>query len=79
MSYRLSKKGHFFGTEIVLNGYSPPKDSEAVDLLIVEKIAAVEKKEEEQEDEDLLDLDDEAKEKLSKVVSTLRRGSLMAK
>ena len=48
-------------------------------MLIVEKIAAVEKKEEEQEDEDLLDLDDEAKEKLSKVVSTLRRGSLMAK
>ena len=64
---------------IKLNGSYPPKDSEAVDLLIVEKIAAVEKKEEEQENEDLLDLDDEAKEKLSKVVSTLRRGSLMAK
>ena len=46
---------------------------------MVEKIAAVEKKEEEEEEQDLLDLDDEAKEKLSKVVSTLRRGSVLAK
>ena len=55
------------------------QDSEAVDLLIVEKMAAVEKNEEEDEEQDLLDLDDEAKEKLSKVVSTLRRGSVLAK
>lgn len=48
-------------------------------MLMVEKIAAVEKKEEEEEEQDLLDLDDEAKEKLSKVVSTLRRGSVLAK
>ena len=48
-------------------------------MLMVEKIAAVEKKEEEEEEKDLLDLDDEAKEKLSKVVSTLRRGSVLAK
>ena len=50
-----------------------------MDLLIVEKMAAVEKNEEEDEEQDLLDLDDEAKEKLSKVVSTLRRGSVLAK
>ena len=50
-----------------------------MDLLIVEKMAAVEKKEDDKEDQDFLDLDDEAKEKLSKVVSTLRRGSLLAK
>ena len=62
----------------VQNG-SPPKDPEAVDLLIVEKMAAVEKKEDDEEDQGFLDLDDEAKEKLSKVVSTLRRGSLLAK
>ena len=48
-------------------------------MLMVEKMAAVEKKEEEEEEQDLLDLDDEAKEKLSKVVSTLRRGSVLAK
>lgn len=48
-------------------------------MLIVEKMAAVEKKEDEEEDQGFLDLDDEAKEKLSKVVSTLRRGSLLAK
>ena len=55
------------------------KDSEAVDLLIVEKMAAVEKNEEEEEEQDLPDFDDEAKDKLSKVVSTLRRGSVLAK
>ena len=47
-------------------------------MLMVEKIAAVERKEEEEE-EDLLDLDEEAREKLNKVVATLRRGSVLAK
>ena len=48
-------------------------------MLIVEKMAAAERKEIEEEEQDILDLDDETKEKLSEVVFTLRRGSVLGK
>ena len=42
-------------------------------------MAAAERKEIEEEEQDILDLDDETKEKLSEVVFTLRRGSVLGK
>ena len=46
-----------------------------MDLLIVEKLAPFEKTEDEEEEE-VLELNDEDKEKLSKIVNTIRRGSI---
>ena len=51
------------------------QDTDAVDLLIVEKLAPFEKTEDEEEEE-VLELNDEDKEKLSKIVNTIRRGSI---
>ena len=53
------------------------KDSEAVDLLIIEKMAGFDH--EEEDAEDVLDLDEETKEKLNKVVKTLCCNSLSLK
>ena len=52
------------------------KDSEAVDLLIIEKMAGFDHEEEDADAEDVLDLDEETKEKLNKVVKTLCCNSL---
>merc|ERR1719270_72944 len=67
-----SSKAYFQG-DGVRRGYDI-EDTDAVDLLIVEKLAAFEKTEVEEEEE-VMDFNEEEKEKLSKIVKTIRGGS----
>ena len=64
-----------FWSNIDMSTPSELQDTDAVDLLIVEKLAPFEKTEDEEEEE-VLELNDEDKEKLSKIVNTIRRGSI---
>ena len=72
---RDSESQPYFQGDGVRRGYDID-DSEAVDLLIDEKLAPFEKPEE--EEDDLEDFNEEDKEKLMKVVGTLRRASVLS-
>ena len=73
--FRGSGSQPYFQVDGVRRGYDID-DSEAIDLLIDEKLAPFEKKED--ESEELEEFNEEEREKLMKVVGSLRRGSVLS-
>ena len=73
--FRGSGSQPYFQVDGVRRGYDID-DSEAIDLLIDEKLAPFEKKED--ESEELEEFNEEEREKIMEIVGTLRRASVLS-